>query len=65
MMSEDKQRIEGCMTVNGYKGHVVSFYQSLIMRSFYRVHWSDGKIYLINIDRFTVDEIGVDHVGED
>lgn len=23
------------------------------------------EIYLINVDRFTVDEIGVDHVGED
>lgn len=64
-MPEEKQRIESCMIINGYKGDVVSFDRSLVDEYVFHICWSDGKKYLINVDRFTVDEIGVDHVGED
>lgn len=64
-MPDEKRRIESCMRVNGYQGYAVSFDKSSADEYVYHVCWSDGKKYLINVDRFTVDEIGVDHVGED
>ncbi|WP_010622307.1 hypothetical protein, partial [Paucilactobacillus suebicus] len=63
-MPDEKRRIESCMQVNGYQGYSVRFDKSSVDEYVYHVCWSDGKKYLINVDRFTVDEIGVDDVGE-
>jgi hypothetical protein len=65
VMPDEKRRIESCMQVSGYQGYAVHFDNSSADEYVYHVCWSDGKKYLINVDRFTVDEIGVDHVGED
>lgn len=64
-MPDEKRRIESCMRIIGYQGYAVRFDKSSADEHVYHVYWSDGKKYLINVDRFTVDEIGVDHVGED
>lgn len=64
-MPDERRIVESCMRINGYQGNVVSFDRSLADKYVYYVYWDDGKKYLINVDRFTVDEIGVDHVGED
>jgi hypothetical protein len=64
-MPDERRIVESCMRINGYQGNVVSFDRSLADKYAYYVYWDDGKKYLINVDRFTVDEIGVDHVGED
>lgn len=64
-MTDEKRRIESCMQITGYQGYAVRVDKSSVDEYVYHVSWSDGKKYLINVDRFTVDEIGVDHVGED
>lgn len=64
-IKKKKRRIESYMQIAGYQGYAVRFDKSSADKYVYHVYWSDGKKYIINVDRFTVSEIGVDNVGED